>query len=102
MTFIHYWNLLVVSTYFSNNDISFSFIMFCIIHYHIPYMQVPVLQYVYILISLPLLFTRTQRYKEDDIYMVTDLPEGMLKEWMVPRFMLCGGYTKHLMYVYMW
>ena len=50
----------------------------------------------------PLLFTHTQRYKEDDIYMVTDLPEGMLKEWMVPRFMLCGGYTKHLMYVYMW
>ena len=34
--------------------------------------------------------------------MVTDLSEGMRKEWMVPRFMLCGGYTSHLMYVYMW
>lgn len=43
-----------------------------------------------------------QRYKEDDIYMVTDPSPGMYNEWQLPRFILCGGYTNHLSMVMMW
>ena len=44
----------------------------------------------------------TQRYKEEDIYLVNDMPEGMQKEWQVPRCLLCGGYTDNLNFCYIW
>jgi len=46
--------------------------------------------------------THTQRYQKEDIYMVSALSDSMLREWVMPRFLLCGGYTTHLMYVYIW
>ena len=44
----------------------------------------------------------TQRYKTEDIYMVTNLPAPMLAEWQLPRFLQCGGYKEHMMFVNMW
>ena len=41
-------------------------------------------------------------YKNENVYMVSDLSEGMVRDWRLPRFMLCGGYTDHLMFVYIW
>ena len=46
--------------------------------------------------------THIQRYQKEDIYMVSALSDSMLREWVMPRFLLCGGYTTHLMYVYIW
>ena len=34
--------------------------------------------------------------------MVTVLPEAMKKEWLLPKFMLCGGFTENFMYSYTW
>ena len=30
------------------------------------------------------------------------MPDAMQREWLLPRFLLCGGYTDNLMYVYIW
>ncbi len=34
--------------------------------------------------------------------MVSDLSDGMRKDWVLPRFLLCGGYTEELMFMYLW
>ena len=41
-------------------------------------------------------------YKSENVYMVSDLSEGMVRDWRLPRALLCGGYTDHLMFVYVW
>jgi lysine-specific demethylase 8 len=43
-----------------------------------------------------------QRYKTEDIYLVNDLPEPMHKDWMIPRFLLCGGYMENIQEAYTW
>ena len=34
--------------------------------------------------------------------MVSALPPSMFKEWQLPKFLLCGGFTDHLMFIYLW
>ena len=34
--------------------------------------------------------------------MVSDLSSGLYDEWVVPRFLLCGGYTDHIKMVFIW
>ena len=34
--------------------------------------------------------------------MVSPLTEAMQKEWLLPRFMLCGGFTENLALSYTW
>ncbi|XP_065916678.1 bifunctional peptidase and arginyl-hydroxylase JMJD5-like [Dysidea avara] len=43
-----------------------------------------------------------KRYKSEDIYLVNDMPMGMQQEWMVPRCLLCGGYTEYFNFCYIW
>lgn len=43
-----------------------------------------------------------QRYESEDIYLVMDMPSALQEEWMLPRFILCGGYTSNLITSYMW
>lgn len=43
-----------------------------------------------------------QIYKDDDIYMVGELPPPMADEWQLPKPLLCGGFTDHLMYAFIW
>lgn len=44
----------------------------------------------------------SQEYKSGDIYMVSGLPPPMFSEWQLPKFLLCGGFTDHLMFTYLW
>ena len=41
-------------------------------------------------------------YKERDIYVVTDVPDEMKREWPFPSFLRCGGYTSNIAYINMW
>ena len=34
--------------------------------------------------------------------MVCDLPPPMYQEWMLPRPLICGGFTDNFMFTYMW
>lgn len=34
--------------------------------------------------------------------MVQEMPDSMKEEWVVPSFLLCGGYTDNLAHVHMW
>ncbi|XP_062514910.1 bifunctional peptidase and arginyl-hydroxylase JMJD5-like [Corticium candelabrum] len=43
-----------------------------------------------------------QKYQSEEIYMVDSLPKQLQKEWMVPRFLLCGGYTENIHTLYTW
>ena len=43
-----------------------------------------------------------QVYESDNIYMVDALPPPMFNEWQLPKFLLCGGFTEHLMFVFLW
>ena len=41
-------------------------------------------------------------YKEKDIYLADNLSPAMSNEWVIPSFLLCGGYTQRLAYMYIW
>ena len=43
-----------------------------------------------------------QVYQSDNIYMVDALPPPMAHEWQLPKCLLCGGFTDHLMFVFLW
>ena len=45
---------------------------------------------------------RVQRYSTEDIYLVTPMPEAMQKEWLLPQFLLCGGFSENLVFSYTW
>ena len=34
--------------------------------------------------------------------MVSDMPVEMTNEWPLPPFLLCGGYTENIAFVYIW
>ena len=34
--------------------------------------------------------------------MVSGVPRLMFSEWQLPKFLLCGGFTDHLMFIYLW
>ncbi len=34
--------------------------------------------------------------------MVSDLSEKMMPEWVLPRFLQCGGLTEEIMFMYLW
>jgi lysine-specific demethylase 8 len=42
------------------------------------------------------------RYSTEDIYLVTPMPEAMQKEWLLPQFLLCGGFSENLVFSYTW
>ena len=43
-----------------------------------------------------------QRYRREDIYMVSALSPAMQEEWLLPNFLLCGGFTDNLIFSYIW
>lgn len=34
--------------------------------------------------------------------MVSDMSQEMRDEWQLPKFILCGGFSENLMFVYIW
>lgn len=48
------------------------------------------------------LFFNLQRYQKEDIYMVTDMPPPLFKEWELPRPMLCEKLYNKISLVNIW
>jgi lysine-specific demethylase 8 len=42
------------------------------------------------------------RYRSEDIYLVTPMVEAMQEEWLLPPFLLCGGFAHNLVFSYIW